>query len=243
MKNDVMFDDIVPPEGAPQHSLIGRSATSEEADVILDMMEANAIPMPKFELTEELWAEKYGREDYRIPTPLGDVKMSDNQDIKTFAFERTDEFGAALATLNHPDVIVAVKSEAKDGKTERNSTYVYSRVFIRNGIKVEFFVSASNLKDGLEVVMSNHILRRKGLQKQMKEGKLLWTRFANESVSSGEKQGIKNSVNKNPIDMNYGAKCPQSGVPSSDNKGTTKQGQKQTKNKVIYNYKRGGRGL
>ena len=242
MKNDVMFDDIVPPNGAPQHSLIGRSATSEEADAILDMMEANAIPMPKFELTEELWKEKYGKKDYRIPTPLGDVKMSNGQDGKTFDLKRAKEFGMALATLENPDVIIAVKSEAKDGETERNSTYVYSRVFIENGIKVEFFVSASNLKDGLEVVMSNHHLRREQLKKQMEFGKLLLTRFDSDSISSGKKQGSDGCVNKNPIDVGHGS-VPKSSVPYSDNKGTTKQDKKQTKNKIIYNYKRGGRGL
>lgn len=102
--------------------LIGRSATEEEASEILSQMEAGAEVAPEVELTPENWVAQFG-EDGKVETPIGEVKMGENQLAKMFLRKRDKEFGMILPTLTAPDLIIAEESTAKDGTEERPSSY------------------------------------------------------------------------------------------------------------------------
>ena len=133
----------------------GRSLTKEEADELLSRMENDAEISTEKELTAETWNETFD-ENNSIETPIGRVKMGENQISKFFEKNRTREFGMVAPTLSNPDVIIEEKSEAKDGGSERPSSFLFVKTFNRNGEKIKFYASVTVKQDGLEVSVSSH---------------------------------------------------------------------------------------
>ena len=156
---------------------VGRSLTKEEADELLSLMEQNAENSTEKELTAETWNETFD-ENNSIETPIGRVKMGENQITKFFEKNRAKEFGMVGPTLSNPDVIIEEKSEAKDGVSERSSSFLFVKTFNRNGEKINFFASITVKQDGLEVSVSSHYLNKNKVSRAMQEGKILYTREA-----------------------------------------------------------------
>lgn len=146
-------------------------------DSLLERMEDSAEVYEEKELTPQAWAEAFD-EDNSIDTPLGRVKMGENQMMKFLSKNRAKEFGMVAPTLRDPDVIIEEKSEAKDGNTERGSSYLFIKTFNRNGEKVKFYASITVQKDGLEVSVSSHYMGRNAVSKKIQQGKVLYTREA-----------------------------------------------------------------
>lgn len=106
-----------------------------------------------------------------VSTPLGKVKMGENQIAKLFEKGRSEQFGMIKPTLEHPHVIVEVPSEASDGNTERASSLLFIKTFNgTNGKKVYYFKSVTVKKDGLEVSVSSHYDRAKRVKEALKKG-------------------------------------------------------------------------
>ena len=153
--------------------MIGRSLTEEEADELILESAARAEQAPEFELTPENWQAEFG--NGILSTPIGDVKLSENQYSKTVDKGRAKEVGMIKPTLTAPDFIIEVESEAKDGNTERPTSYLFVKAFIgKDGKKQYFFKSVTVQKDGMEVNVSNHFDRPKRLRESLKKGKLLY---------------------------------------------------------------------
>ncbi|MCM1040934.1 MAG: hypothetical protein NC396_00715 [Bacteroides sp.] len=163
--------------------LIGRSATEEEATEILSQMEADAEVAPEVELTPENWVAQFG-EDGKVETPIGEVKMGENQLAKMFLRKRDKEFGMILPTLITPDLIIAEESTAKDGTEERPSSYLFVKTFLRDGKKVKYYSSVTVKKDGMEVVISNHYMEESALKGKLQNGEVLYAKEALLSNSS-----------------------------------------------------------
>lgn len=184
----------------------------DEANKLLSRMEDNTSEIPQIELNPTNWIEQFG-ENGMVSTPLGKVKMGENQIAKLFEKGRSEQFGMIKPTLEHPHVIVEVPSEASDGNTERASSLLFIKTFNgTNGKKVYYFKSVTVKKDGLEVSVSSHYDRAKRVKEALKKGKLLY-RFdggaqterhpADVSVTTSPKitQGNDNMVWKNADDV------------------------------------------
>jgi len=113
--------------------------TEDEIDDLIVGSASLASPMRELELTPENWAKEFGP-DGTVETPLGKVKMGDNQQTKLRERGRADEFGMIKPTLENPDFIIEEPSEASDGNTERPSSYLFVKSFIdKDGKKKYFF--------------------------------------------------------------------------------------------------------
>ena len=145
-----------------------------DADNIIAQMESSAEVVPELELTPDNWAAEFG-EDGIVSTPIGDVKMGENQVAKLFEKGRSKEFGMIKPTLTNPDVIIEVPSHSADGNEERSSSYLFIKTFLgKNGKKVYYFKSVTIKKDGLEISISSHYDRAKRVKEALMKGKLLY---------------------------------------------------------------------
>ena len=145
-----------------------------DADNVIAMMESSAETAPDLELTPDNWTAEFG-EDGILSTPIGDVKMGENQVAKLFEKGRSKEFGMIKPTLTNPDVIIEVPSHSADGNEERSSSYLFIKTFLgKNGEKVYYFKSVTIKKDGLEISISSHYDRAKRVKEALMKGKLLY---------------------------------------------------------------------
>ena len=145
-----------------------------DADNVIAQMESSAETAPDLELTPDNWTAEFG-EDGILSTPIGDVKMGENQVAKLFEKGRSKEFGMIKPTLTNPDVIIEVPSHSTDGNEERSSSYLFIKTFLgKNGKKVYYFKSVTIKKDGLEISISSHYDRVKRVKEALMKGKLLY---------------------------------------------------------------------
>ena len=145
-----------------------------DADNVIDQMESSAEVAPELELTPDNWTAEFG-EDGIVSTPIGEVKMGENQVAKLFEKGRSKEFGMIKPTLTNPDVIIEVPSHSADGNEERSSSYLFIKTFLgKNGEKVYYFKSVTIKKDGLEISISSHYDRAKRVKEALMKGKLLY---------------------------------------------------------------------
>nr|DAP62911.1 MAG TPA: Cytosine specific methyltransferase [Caudoviricetes sp.] len=145
-----------------------------DADNVIAQMESSAETAPDLELTPDNWTAEFG-EDGILSTPIGDVKMGENQVAKLFEKGRSKEFGMIKPTLTNPDVIIEVPSHSADGNEERSSSYLFIKTFLgKNGKKVYYFKSVTIKKDGLEISISSNYDRAKRVKEALMKGKLLY---------------------------------------------------------------------
>jgi hypothetical protein len=148
--------------------------TEPQAAQLIANMEQNAEEAPTLELTPENWEAEFG-ENGVVETPLGEVKMGENQYLKLLKSKREKQLGMIKPTLTNPDVVIEDPSEAKEGgKTERPSSYVYAKSFNVGGEKIHHFESVTVSKDGKEVVISNHMVNPEGLKNIMQRGAVIY---------------------------------------------------------------------
>ena len=148
--------------------------SEDDADNVIAQMESSAETAPDLELTPDNWTAEFG-EDGILSTPIGEVKMGENQVAKLFEKGRSKEFGMIKPTLTNPDVIIEVPSHSADGNEERSSSYLFIKTFLgKNGEKVYYFKSVTIKKDGLEISISSHYDRAKRVKEALMKGKLLY---------------------------------------------------------------------
>lgn len=151
--------------------LVGRSLTDEEAGQVIGRMEAAAVPAPELELTPENWVAQFGEEG-KVQTPIGEVKMGDNQYLKLLKTGREKYFGMIRSTLDDPDVVLE-ESDFRDG-AERNSKYLFIKTFIKSdGSRYVHFESVTVRKDNLEVSVSSHEIDKGSFNKKMQNDRVL----------------------------------------------------------------------
>ena len=154
---------------------IDKPLTADEANALLTDMENRAEVAPELELTPENWTAEFG-EDGLVQTPIGEVKMGENQLAKMFLKKRNTELGMIKPTLTNPDLIIEEASEAKDGNAERGTSYLFIKSFLRGGKKIKYFTSVTVSRDGLEVVVSNHISNKSSIVRKVQDGKLIYNK-------------------------------------------------------------------
>lgn len=195
-------------------------SANEAIDFVADM-ELIADVAPEIELTIENWDALFG-ESGTINTPIGEVKMGENQFAKLMRQGRDGKLGMIKPTLENPHAIVEEASEAKEGDTtERASSYIFIRSFKKaDGSRFYYFTSITVSKDGREVVVSSQEKSRNKILRLLQEGSVIWRTPKDATTSSAERQGLDY---EQPNEAETAAKgsgiTPQS--TSSDSKDTT----------------------
>lgn len=190
--------NAVPAAADAADPLVGRSLTDEEARQVIGQMEAAAEPAPELELTPENWVAEFGEEG-KVQTPVGEVKMGENQLAKLFLKGRSAQFGMVKPTLETPDCVIEIPTQSKDGNTERPSSLLFVKAFTgKDGQKHYFFTSVTVQKDDMEVSVSNHLENRKRIIDFLKKGKLLYRVYGGAQT---EQRPADVSVTASPSDM------------------------------------------
>lgn len=205
----------------------GQLTKAEAAEIIADM-EEHAEVAPEIELTIENWDALFG-EYGRVNTPLGEVKMGENQFTKLMRQGRNGKLGMVKPTLENPDIIIEDESQARDGdNTERPSSYVFVKTFLKgDGSRYYYFTSITVSKEGREVVVSSQEKSRNRILRLMLEGSVIWRTPKDATTSSAEKQGLDYAHPNEAEDATKGSGItPQS--TSSAHKDTEKSAVTQT---------------
>ena len=147
----------------------------EQCDILLAQMREQAEVAPDVELNPTTWNERFG-ENGIIITPLGEVKMGENQIAKFFAKGREKEFSMVAPTLSDPDIIIEKKAPASNA--ERDTKLLFIKTFIKaDGSRYVNFESVTVQKDGMEVSISSHEVDAKVVKKEMQNGNILHLRI------------------------------------------------------------------
>lgn len=165
--------------------------TKKEAADFIAQMELGADVAQEILLTIENWDKEFG-EDGIVSTPIGDVKMGENQFAKLMRAGRNGKLGMLKPTLEYPDAIVEENSKAKEGThTERPSSFIFIKSFRKSdGTRYYYFTSITVSVDGKEVVVSNQEKSRNRILRLLMEGSVIWRTPKDATTSSAEKQGL-----------------------------------------------------
>ena len=161
--------------------------TKEDAVSLRKQMADNAEQERILEHTEENWLKEFGK-DSRVTTPIGSIKLGENQYKKAGRNDRIKRFGLLKPTLERPDVILE-KSAPKEG-AERQTKYLFIKSFKKaDGNEILNYESITVKQGEEEVAISAHQIDPSKVVKELTESKLLWNRFIGDSNSLGENQG------------------------------------------------------
>ena len=161
--------------------------TKEDAVSLRKQMEDNAEQERILEHTEENWQKEFGK-DSRVTTPIGSIKLGENQYKKAGRNDRIKRFGLLKPTLERPDVILE-KFAPKEG-AERQTKYLFIKSFKKaDGNKILNYESITVKQGEEEVAISAHQIEPSKVVKELTESKVLWNRFRGDSNSLGENQG------------------------------------------------------
>lgn len=199
--------------GSSEATASQESLSKEEASGIIAEMEERAEVAPEIALTIENWDAEFG-ESGIVSTPIGDVKMGENQFTKLMRQGRNGKLGMVKPTLENPDIIIEDNSEAKEPEyTERKSSYVYVKTFIKpDGSRYYYFTSVTVSKDGHEVVISNQEKRRNVLTNLLIKGKLVWKHADDVSSTSDVADGLFSPQGNMSDPVSEGTDAPQTNV-------------------------------
>ena len=189
--------------------------THDEAMNLIAEMENRAEIAPDVALTIENWDKLFA--DGKVNTPIGEVKMGENQFTKLTRQGREGKLGMVKPTLENPDVIIEDASEAKEGDvTERGSSYVFVKAFKKaDGSRYYYFTSVTVSKDGKEVVISNQEKRKNAIANLLSNGKLVWKHADDVSAVSDVEQGLYSSQGNMSDPTTEGTDAPQTNVSSA----------------------------
>lgn len=145
--------------------------SESDAKTVVSMMKHSAEAARELELSPEAWEAEFG-ENGILKTPVGEVKMGENQYFKLLKKKRTGYFGMVKPTLENPDVVLE-ESDPLEG-AERQTKYLFVKTFIKaDGSRYVHFESVTVMKDTLEVSISSHEVEEGALIKKMQQDNLL----------------------------------------------------------------------
>lgn len=205
-----------------------QTMTHDEAIAFIAAMENRAEVAPSVDLSIENWDSLFGL-DGIVNTPIGKVKMGDNQFTKMMREDRHGKLGMVKPTLENPDAILEDASKAKAGDTEeRPSSYIFVKAFKKSdGSRYYYFTSITVSKDGLEVVVSNQEKRKNAIANLLSKDKLVWKHADDVSDASDVAQGLYSSQGNVSDLATEGTDAPQTSMSNND---PTFSGSKDTNN-------------
>lgn len=162
-----------------------------QVETVVSSMKSLAEVAPEMELTPENWEAEFG-DDGIVNTPIGEVKMGENQYLKLLKKKRDRYFGMIKPTLTNPDMVLE-EHDPKEG-AERATKYLFVKTFIKpDGKRYIHFESVTVQKDNLEVSISSHEINEEALMKKVHQDKLIHLndKFSNsdERLTEPQKEG------------------------------------------------------
>lgn len=207
--------------------------TDEKVVAITDAMKANATVAPTVEINDANWKES-------VDTPIGAVKMGENQKAKLFAKGREQQYGMLLETLSNPDVVLEEKDKEQNMFHERPSSYLFVKTFQKeDGSKFVHFESVTVSQEGMEVSISSHIIRENQLKNKLKSDRLLYKATALDAPAntSAEQPIVGGSLSSDGKDTEKDSSDQENGVKSfkiTPKEYTTKRGKKLSMHLVTF---------
>ena len=188
------------------------SLTHDEAIELIAKMEERAEIAKDVALTIENWDKLFA--GGKVYTPLGEVKMGENQFTKLMRQGRNGKLGMVKPTLENPDVVIEDTSDAKEGDVaERGSSYVFIKAFKKaDGSRFYYFTSVTVSKDGKEVVISNQEKRKNAIAHLLSNGKLVWKHADDVSAASDVEQGLYSPQGEMSDPATEGTDAPQTNI-------------------------------
>lgn len=197
--------------GGVEGDMIGRSLSPRESTDLIARMESGAEVAPEVELTPENWISQFG-EDGTVETPLGTVKMGDNQYFKLAQQGRDGKLGMVKPTLQRPDIIIEDYRPAAN--SERDTSFIFVKTFNKSdGSRFYYFTSVTVSKGGREVVISNQEKSGKRISKLLQQGKVAW--INNSSLHPNTQVGKPVSLNDSNTPTNSDNEGALLGIDSS----------------------------
>ncbi len=203
--------------------------TDEEVVAITDAMKANAVIVPTVEINDVNWKES-------VNTPIGTVKMGENQKAKLFAKGRKQQYGMLLETLSNPDIVLEEKDKEQNMFHERPSSYLFVKTFQKeDGSKYVHFESVTVLQDGMEVSISSHIIRKNQLKNKLKSDRLLYKATALDAPAntSAEQPIVSGSLSSDGKGNNISDSVQENGDKSSKTKQSKSTAEEKPFNAII----------
>lgn len=207
--------------------------TDEEVEAITDAMKANATVAPTVEINDANWKES-------VDTPIGAVKMGENQKAKLFAKGREQHYGMLVETLSNPDVVLEEKDKEQNMFHERPSSYLFVKTFQKeDGSKFVHFESVTVSQEGMEVSIGSHIIRENQLKNKLKSDRLLYKATALDAPAntSAEQPIVGGSLSSDGKDTEKDSSDQENGVKSfkiTPKEYTTKRGKKLAMHLVTF---------
>ena len=181
------YDKIVDALGLDESAAEGEDVRfsvklkDSEIDNLVKAMKANAEVAEDLELTPENWEAQFGT-DGMVPTPVGNVKMGENQYLKLLQRKRSQYFGMIRPTLANPDIVLEELSPSENG--ERDTVLLFIKTFIKpDGSRYVHFESVTIQKDSMEISISSHEIQEEDLKKKMRNDNVAHLR---DSLSASE---------------------------------------------------------
>ncbi len=174
------FEEVMRENGLPmeksiefegKHPRNGRGEFAyKNGSEIINFLNTHADKYRELELTPKNWMEEFG--DFQIVrTPIGNVKIGDNQFEKLVVNKRQRYFGLIKPTLENPAYIVEVPDERKGA--ERQTILIFIKPFSHNNGRIDF-TSITIKRDGIEISISNHEDKEKRIIGFINKGELLY---------------------------------------------------------------------
>lgn len=151
---------------------------------LLDQYKQNPAPFRELELTPTNWKKEFGS-TLKLNTPVGIVKIGENQFEKLKTKKRESFFGLIKPTITTPDFVYL---------NAKNAT-VFVKAFIKAD-KTLWWVSITFEIDGLTVMVSSYQFRESNIIEEVAQGHLLFQMTALESANSDTPTQSPRSVGK-----------------------------------------------
>ena len=153
------------------------------ARLLVATMEESAEDAPVIEYCDEAWMQQFPND--RVQTPIGEVKMGNNQKAKLVSRGRTGQFGMIKPTLENPDVILYEKDSLPPEGVDRMGKLLFIKTFKgKRGESITHFESVTIRKDNLEIAISSHIIDKQTLLEKLQRDDVIHTKEALLSNSS-----------------------------------------------------------
>lgn len=146
--------------------------SAENADVFLQNMKGGATPIEIEAFTEDKWKQAFPNNT--VDSPIGKIKIGENQKTKLIGKKRANQFGLIKPTLESPDVILYEEDLFPPEGTERTGKLLFVKTFKINGKEITHFESVTVRLEGLEINVSNHIVNENALKGKLQQNKIVY---------------------------------------------------------------------
>lgn len=145
----------------------------DEAMELVASFRKEAVNAPVVEFSKENFEKEFP--GMMVETPIGQIKIGENQYDKLIKKKRTSQLGMIRPTLTQPDVVL-IEYEFKKQDVERPAKLLFVKSFIIDGEKVTNFESATIRMDGLEIAISSHIINEDDFVEKLQEDGIVYNR-------------------------------------------------------------------